>query len=465
MPAAPSSQTELLSQELFLSTLVHDVTRVLLAGSRLSQALQTFLLGVAEIAGVQRIVLLRVPGPRRRKFAVEHALGVPATLLRALRIESRNAVLNDSLNSGLHQWVETPEASDPFRALGCSQYLLMPITVPRRETGGKECIALLWLDTSPPAASLTAQAVSHLAALCQQAGLVLENFRIREELTQAYAAMKKANRQLHLANEALQRAQKRIQADLERAHQLQGGLLPRVIPSHLLRGFASRYLPAGQVGGDYYDCFEALPGRLDIVIADVSGHGISAALVMTMFKVLLKTLAPQNRSPARILERIHRAFMEDLDGRHFVTVFYAIFDPEERVLTYCSAGHIPQFLQDADPESADPRWTELTSHGLVLGMFPELSLNETRLEIGPQARLVMHTDGISEAHGPEGMFGLDRFRELVRSHAAETPEKLGAATMEALNAFRRCDADGKTAILNDANEELADDVTLAILDL
>jgi serine phosphatase RsbU (regulator of sigma subunit) len=162
-----------------------------------------------------------------------------------------------------------------------------------------------------------------------------------------------------------------------------------------------------------------------------------------------------------LLERINKTFLEDLDGRHFVTVYYAVFEKEQGCLTYCSAGHIPQFLLHPGPK--DKVWclTEMPSHGLVLGMFPDVQLNETRVDVGDYSRLVLYTDGISEAHGATGMFGFERLRELALEGAKESAERLGYMIMESLSDFRKSAA----AFQTDPGEDLSDDATLVILDL
>ena len=189
---------------------------------------------------------------------------------------------------------------DPFASTGAESYLIMPITTRVAELSPEtpSCIlpmGALWLDTTPPGPELTGQTISHLSSLAQQAGLMMETWRAQRELAAANSELKdrssKTNAKLNEAYAALSKAQKIIEKDLDRARAIQSNLLPTSFPDHLLKRVSSKYIPAGMVGGDYYDCFELPSGNLGLVVADVSGHGIGAALVMSMFKVLLRTFS------------------------------------------------------------------------------------------------------------------------------------------------------------------------------
>jgi sigma-B regulation protein RsbU (phosphoserine phosphatase) len=235
-------------------------------------------------------------------------------------------------------------------------------------------------------------------------------------------------------------------------------LLPSSFPNHLIRRIASRYIPAGMVGGDYYDCFELDSNRLGIVVADVSGHGIGAALVMSMFKVLLRTFSTEDPSPCSVLNRINATFMQQqLGSAKFVTVFYAIFDKQDRTFLYCNAGHVAQLLRH-DAGLGPPCMMELTSSGLVLGMFADTFLQDATVDLAPQARLFLFTDGITEAHGVNGkMFGIEPLMELALGSNGEHP----AALIDALMQTRTKFLGGS----EQASGELADDATVVILDL
>jgi serine phosphatase RsbU (regulator of sigma subunit) len=327
---------------------------------------------------------------------------------------------------------------------------------------------------------VTAQGISHLSTLCQQTGMLMETFRIQADLAAANAELKSSHARLNEAYVALSKAQKRIEEDLDRARAIQNSLLPAAFPTRILRRASSRYFPAGKVGGDYYDCFELEPGVLGMVIADVSGHGIAAALVMSMFKALLRNFATLDRSPSAALERINRTFLNQFGGAHFVTAFYAVFDQSTRRLTWCNAGHVAQYvLQYPPPPATDgpakedgrgsqimprPVLEEMASQGLVLGIFPNTFIKDAMLELPREARLILFTDGITEAHGDGGrMFGTEPIKELALNLRDQHPAAVIDELLRAREAFLGAYVPDKDGLR--PTDELSDDATVIILDL
>lgn len=467
---------ELLSKELVLSSLVQEVTRVMHSAATLDQALHSFLLGITELTGVQNMLLLGFK-PGQAQLTPTHGMGLPTDVMDKVRVSPASGPVHACLMSHRHMLVGPVPKDDPFAATGAESYLIMPITTRMAEISSEtpSCIlplGALWLDTTPPGPELTGQTISHLSSLAQQAGLMMENWRAQRELASANAELKQTNAKLNEAYVALSRAQKTIEKDLDRARAIQNNLLPTAFPDHLLKRIASKYIPAGMVGGDYYDCFELPSGNLGLVVADVSGHGIGAALVMSMFKVLLRTFsvteAPADGdaspvldpSPCSVLNKINATFMtQQLGAAQFVTAFYAIFDKRGRRLTYCNAGHVAQVLRQNPGSVPGPdSLIEMPSQGLVLGMFANTFLSDATIELAPEARVFLFTDGITEAHGVNGkMFGVEPLLELARGSGPDHP----AALIDALMRSRSDFLGGSTQ----ATGELADDATLVILDL
>ena len=489
----------LLSEELIVSALVHEVTRVMHSAATLDQALNAFLLGITEMTGVQNMILF---GIREGQAALEvtNFIGVPAESLTRLRVSLAQDHVYNCLASHRHILVESLAEDDPFVPGGATSYMLLPISA--RITGSgeggpgdaggagdgtprRQPLGVLWLDTSPPCPAMTAQAVSHLSTLCQQAGLLMETFRVQRELAAANSELKTSHARLNEAYVALSKAQKRIEEDLDRARAIQNSLLPAAFPTRILRRASSKYIPAGKVGGDYYDCFELEPGTLGIVIADVSGHGIAAALVMSMFKALLRNFATLDRSPAAALNRINRTFLNQFGGAHFVTAFYAVFDQGTRRLTWSNAGHVAQYLLQYPPPPAGPAredgrgsqilprpvLEEMASQGLVLGIFPDTFIKDASLDLAPEARLFLFTDGITEAHGEGGkMFGHEPIRDLAMNLRDQHPAAVIDELMKARQAFLGAQAgtgpgDPGRKEPSRTLDELSDDATLVILDL
>lgn len=463
-PDEDSQNQDLLSQELVLSSLVHEVTRVLHSAATLDQALEAFLLGIMELTGVQNMALFALRDGQS-DLVPTHSLGLSPEALTLLNPMHATGPVQDCLTSLRHILVEKPVPGDAFQVTGAGSYLLMPVTARMAEADHEmpsriRSLGVLWLDTTPPGPELTGQTISHLSGLAQQAGLMMETFRAQRELAAANTELKNSNTKLNEAYAALSKAQKHIDEDLNRARIIQNSLLPSSFPNHLLRRIASKYIPAGMVGGDYYDCFELSPNTLGLVVADVSGHGIGAALVMSMFKVLLRTFSAQDPSPCSVLNRINATFMQQqLGAAKFVTAFYAIFDKAERRITYCNAGHVAQLLlQDSTAVKGLSGIVEMASSGLVLGMFADTFLKDATLDLGPEARVFLFTDGITEAHGTNGkMFGVEPLLNLAVVAGGDHP----AAIIDSLMRTRTAFLGGS----EQASGELADDATLVILDL
>ena len=152
--------------------------------------------------------------------------------------------------------------------------------------------------------------------------------------------------------------------------------------------------PATEVGGDYYDVFTIEPGIYGLVVADVSGHGVASALIMSMGKILLKTFSKNEYSPQNTLEKINQAFLSEVDTDHFVTFFYAILDTQKHTLRFTSAGHCPIIMLNRKDGSS----TQFKADGLFLGVFPDMMLKETELTYEPGTiRVILYTDGLIEA--------------------------------------------------------------------
>jgi serine phosphatase RsbU (regulator of sigma subunit) len=461
---------DLLSRELVLSSLVHEVTRVMHSAATLDQAMEAFLLGITELTGVQNMALLGLKDGQSY-LSPTHSLGLSPELVARIRISPASGTVHTALISHRHLLVETLTVDDPFRPTGAESYLIMPLTTRMAEAspGMPSCIlpmGALWLDTTPPGPELTGQTISHLSSLAQQAGLMMETWRAQRELAAANVELKQTNAKLNEAYAALSKAQKHIEKDLDRARIIQNNLLPTAFPDHLLLQVASKYIPAGMVGGDYYDCFELPSGNLGMVVADVSGHGIGAALVMSMFKVLLRTFSMQDgqtgpdASPCAVLNKINATFMtQQLGAAQFVTAFYAIFDKTSRRLTYCNAGHVAQMvLQDHAASPSADNLLEMPSQGLVLGMFATTFLSDAGIDLAPRARIFLFTDGITEAHGTNGkMFGVEPLRDMALASGLEHP----TVVIDSLMRIRSEFLGGSTQ----AKGDLADDATLVILDV
>jgi sigma-B regulation protein RsbU (phosphoserine phosphatase) len=202
----------------------------------------------------------------------------------------------------------------------------------------------------------------------------------------------------------LQIEKKRLDMDLAIASGIQQMLLPRQTVAVPGLDLAARYLPAQQVGGDLYD-FIALPGRrMGLVVADVSGKGIAASLLMAITRTALRQIAPREDSPARVLSLLNRAVMPDMRGGLYVTLLYAVIDVGAGTVTFARAGHeLPLFARRDRSGVYQTRF--VGSEGMSVGMVPDdlfSAVIADRTEpFAPGDVLVLYTDGVTEAPNEE----------------------------------------------------------------
>ncbi|WP_235726692.1 SpoIIE family protein phosphatase [Methylocaldum szegediense] len=241
--------------------------------------------------------------------------------------------------------------------------------------------------------------------------------------------------------------------ELEIAKHIQLSLLPKK-PLRLPRAeIAGVCVPATHVGGDYFDYFH-YDGNADIVVADVSGHSVGAALIMTEMRSTLKAEirttsgSSSRKSAAEILRALNQLLYEDLSAAElFITMFYLKYDLGRRLLRYANAGHNRALLQ----RQRDQTCSELDADGLILGVKPDVFFEERTLILEPGDRLLLYTDGVIEAQNEQGeFFGISRLCNRFSADRSESPEMTIRELMSDLRTF--C---GKT--------EFADDITMVIL--
>lgn len=225
----------------------------------------------------------------------------------------------------------------------------------------------------------------------------------------------------------------RMACDMGLARQIQRSLLPAVPPAVAGVRCAGRWVPAAHVGGDYYDFFPREDGSLDMVIADVSGHSVGAALIMTEARSVIRTQARSGGSPSVIVGSLNEILYDDLTRAElFITMFYASYRPASRVLAYASAGHNPPLLC----RSAEGRCRELDAEGLILGVRSQVAFEEREVRLEAGDMLFLYTDGITESDNGSGeLFGVDRLGAFLAEHHGDEPEAIIDAVLAELASF------------------------------
>jgi serine phosphatase RsbU (regulator of sigma subunit) len=495
------SHNDILKAQLMNTSLINELTKVMHSSTDPDKIVRTILLGIQEIVEFDRVILFDID-IKHFRLKPKSSVGCQESDIKDLTIPLgfEGGEITDSIFLNRHIIVEEPDPeSDLFaEKLSSKSYLVIPliskITRSCWETkkckkvgcpahGGfnpycwsimgagchepgslsenerrKKCIScpnfkvegVFWMDRHVRNASITSDNITMLSTIMNQAGIIIENFRMYNALEKAYGNLHLSNGKLKVANHELRIAQTRINKDLEHAKSIQQGLLPQKIEEAPGFSVGFSYVPADAVGGDYYDVFQISDGIYGIVVADVSGHGVASALIMSMVKVLLKTFADGKHGPQQTLERINQTFLSEIRTDNFVTVFYGVLNTSENTLNFTSAGHCPALFFNRETQEH----RQVKADGLFLGVFPEMMLKEAsfKYKAGSQ-RIILYTDGVTEAKNAEGqMFEMSNLEQAGLKTLGLSPEKAVKKLIEIHKSF--C---GK-------NQIPADDITLLVID-
>jgi sigma-B regulation protein RsbU (phosphoserine phosphatase) len=243
-----------------------------------------------------------------------------------------------------------------------------------------------------------------------------------------------------------------IQKELEIAEQIQASILPRDVPRRAGIEIAARYLPMSAVAGDFYDFLTFERNHLGILIADVTGHGIPAALIASMLKVAFAGQSAQASDPARVLTGLNQALCGKFED-HFVTAAYLYADLDAKIIRYAGAGHPPLLFSNRSKGKA----RAIEKNGFFLGMFPEAEYSSIEIPLQRGDRYVLYTDGLPESKNVAGEeFGLIRCMKVLDSYP-----RLPAAALadQLLGEISRWTETAKGSI-----RLQEDDMTLIVLD-
>ncbi|HEY1306312.1 MAG TPA: ADOP family duplicated permease [Vicinamibacterales bacterium] len=220
--------------------------------------------------------------------------------------------------------------------------------------------------------------------------------------------------------------QEKLRRDLALAAEVQRRLLPPEPPRSETVTLTAFTLPARSVGGDYYDFIDLGGGGIGVAIADVSGKGVAAALVMSVVQASLRVISSdQSVTVSQLAARMNGFLHQSTGANKYATFFYAQITEGGRRLRYVNAGHNPPYL--VRRSRAGVEIAELTVGGTVLGLFPAVTFEEATIDLCPGDILVAFTDGVTEAMNAAGdEFGEDRLKELLRSNADAFPAEIAS---------------------------------------
>jgi serine phosphatase RsbU (regulator of sigma subunit) len=266
-------------------------------------------------------------------------------------------------------------------------------------------------------------------------------------------AVVKARVQTHLVlrgiREQLAQQLLMIQKELETARKIQMSILPSAIPQLAGLDIAARYIPMTSVAGDFYDFIVVDEKHLGILVADVSGHGMPAALIASMLKIALAAEIAHAADPAQVLLGLNQTLCGKFQ-HHFVTAAYLFVDMLKGTLTYAGAGHPPLLLWGQSSEGV----RDVEENGLFLGKFPWATYTSRELPLNAGDWCLLYTDGIPETANPAAVeFGTDRFKQVLETDESTSADQFADRLLVELS---RWSARGPA-------EDLDDDITIVAI--
>ena len=335
---------------------------------------------------------------RIRREDAKDSLPLSRTIIRHV-MDTRQAIL--SADAGSDERFEMSQSIADFRirSMMCAPLL----------DGEENAFGVLQIDTLDQRHRFNDEDLEILVSTASQAANAIQNAQLHE------AALR----------------QRELQRDMQLAHEVQHGFLPEKRPELPGYDFFDYYQPADQIGGDYYDYIPLPDGRLAVVVADVVGHGVAAALLMAKLSAEVRFTLYSEPSPAAAVTRLNER-ISALNIQRFVTLILVVIDPREHRATIVNAGHMAPLHRRANGAIEEPGDTIA---GLPLGITDSLNYEQCEIEIGRGETLTLFTDGVNESIDASGAFyTIDRLREHARQ-IAKPVEKLGQTMIEDVRRF------------------------------
>jgi sigma-B regulation protein RsbU (phosphoserine phosphatase) len=326
--------------------------------------------------------------------------------------------------------VNSPAAVLDKLKSGPYDLLLMDLNYTRDTTSGQEGLDLLAriqaIDSTLPVVAMTAWGSVELAVAAMQRGVrdfVLkpwENARLLGTLREQIEKGRRKRNELRKERE-----------EFEEARAVGAALLPRNIPDVAGLQIATTSQPVRSLSGDYFDVLDLGEGKLGFAIADVTGKGVPAALLMSNVQATVRALASQSLAPAELAAKVNRSVHRSTTPGRFVTFWYCVLDRDAGKMTYTNAGHCAPVVVRANGQPA-----RLEAGGAVLGVFAEWPYEQGELTLAPGDRLVLFTDGVTEAaNALDEEFGEERLVQLTSALRDQGAHELKSRILQAVSAF------------------------------
>ncbi len=377
-------------EEAWVNTALFQVAAAVNSLIDLNEILDTIARLVPMLVGVESCIIL-IWNEERQQFKPGPSYGINQMgrgLLETLALDQDefddiSPRLADGLSpTGTYYVIQLPDWLE--KVLGTEQAFAFPLNA-RGQLVGAMVIGSLMENGR----SLSTRRLNILTGIAHQAATAVVNH--------------------HLYQEAAERS--RLERELDVARGIQASLIPPGNPDIPGCSVASYWQAARQVSGDFYDFIPLPDGSWGIVVADVADKGIPAALFMALCRTILRTVAMNRSDPAEALIRTNQIINQDTQSDLFVTIFYAIWQPETGRICYANAGHNPPLLL-----LRDGSYHLLTDHGMALGVLPDITMQSYTMPFLSGDTLLLYTDGVTEAMNEDlDEFGLGRLKQAVNS--------------------------------------------------
>jgi len=389
---------------------LYDVAKAVAKGEHLQDILNEILTLLTQQFQID-LCVVRLHDPERRVLMVQSSKGVESELLTSERQITGDTYLDNAFINNQVYVVNNTEAmdyyglADTIRRENITAFAHIPIS-----TEG-ETIGVLSVYSKTLRGLFTDEFVELFKAISGQIGVAYRNERITNELITA----------------------KEQEKELLIAKNIQLSLLPYKIPEMTGLQMTGLCVPAKQVGGDYYDYLRRDENQLDLLIADVSGHNIGAALIMAETRAFIRAKTMSVHGVGESLRALNSFFFNDLNrAEMFITLFYVRFDRKSNRLTYANAGHNKPFLW----RNGAGKVEQLDSEGMILGIKPEVNFEERETPLEPGDILMLYTDGLTESENNHGeFFGEERLEQVLKEYHGCPPDEIVERIMEQARLF------------------------------
>ncbi|MFH1311947.1 MAG: SpoIIE family protein phosphatase [Candidatus Eisenbacteria bacterium] len=415
--SAPSPPKKMMAPIVLLET-VADIARQIVQDKPLESLLDSVLsLCVKRTSAERAAILLRddegelVPRAYISRTRTQTTFAISKSIATKAIAENQAILIKDVAGD------DSLKMSESIASLRIRSAICTPLW------NGEKTVGVLYVDTTEPDRQFTDIDLLFFSTLSGMIAEKIENVLLAD----------------------IARDKRRLDAELEIAIEIQTGLFPSDIPDIPGYDLSAFNRPCTEVGGDYYDVVPT-GNTTGIAIADVSGKGIGAAMLMSSLQALLRLRAAEDINPSELVGKLNSDLISRVGEGRFITLFYLILDPATHRIRYSNAGHNPPMLRRS---SGDISCLEVS--GMPLGILPEITYQTSETQLGPGDVLVLYSDGITECMNGDGdMFGEERLEEVLATTSSEDAQGIRGAIFSAVDQFRQ-------------DRPYSDDMTLIVL--